>query len=357
MAKDSTSTKVKSEHNLSSRERTILRLVVDRFVGTADPVGSRALSRYSDIGLSPASIRNTMSDLEERGYLDQPHTSAGRVPTEFGYRAFVDELMDVRPLSASERRVLSERVAMAPGDIEELMHAAAHVLGELSSLLAVTLSPRFATAIFRRLDIVPMTSTKAMFVISVKSGLAKTLMLEVEAEIDETQVPAVVSLLNERLSGLTFNEIRSTAAERIHDISEGTPELVEFVLRRASVIFSEPPQHRRFVYSGTDCMIRQPEFDEPQAVRHMIEILESGELVVSSLEDAMEAQDPDRVSIRIGSENPDIILSRYSLVTRNYTVGNVSGTVGLIGPTRMDYGRVVGLVDAMASTLNYVLLQ
>ncbi len=331
----------------------ILRLVVNRFVGTGDPVGSRSLSRFYDIGLSPASIRNTMSDLEDGGYLGHPHTSSGRVPTDFGYRAYVDELMDVELLTKKERSLLSEGVSQAPPEILELMHESARILGQMSNLLGVALSPRFATAVFRRLDIVPVTSTRAMFVVTVESGLAKTLILEVEGEIESGQIASVVALLNERLSGLTFREIRDTAAERVRGTDDADLDLVSFVLKRASVIFSDPPERRRMAYSGAGFILSQPEFSETDRVRHIIEFLESGEAVVSTLEEAQNDDDEGRIVIRIGSENAADDLSEYSVVAARYSLGQVTGSIGLIGPTRMNYGRAVGLVEGMAAAISH----
>lgn len=341
-------------YSLTDRERMILRLVVDRFISSGDPVGSRSLTRQYEVGLSPASIRNTMSDLEEKGYLSHPHTSAGRVPTDFGYRAYVDELMAIQPLSNSERRFLSDNVSMATAEILEVMHESARILGQMSNLLGVALSPRFASAVFRRLDIVPVTSTRAMFVVTIESGIAKTLVLDVEGEIKADQIAPVIGLLNERLSGLTFREIRKTAAERIRDADEAQTELASFVLKRASVIFSDPPERRRLAYSGTEFILGLPEFNEADRARHMIEFLESGEAVVSSLEGALNelaGGDEERVVIRIGSENEVDDLSDYSIVTTPYSVGHVRGTIGLIGPTRMDYGRAVGLVEAVSAVI------
>lgn len=347
---------MRGTYSLTDRERLILRLVVNQFVRTGNPVGSRSLSRSFDIGLSPASIRNTMSDLEEHGYLDHPHTSAGRVPTDFGYRAYVDELMHVRPLTRKERRLLETGIAPISAEVEELLHESARILGHMSNLLGVALSPRFASAIFRRLDIVPVTSTRAMFVVTVESGLAKTLVLDIEAEIKNDHIPAIVGLLNERFSGLTFREIRDTAAERVRDSEHEDSDLVSFVLKRAEVIFSDPPERRRLAYSGTEFMLGLPEFNQPERARHMIEFLESGEAIVSTLEAALRGESEDHVVIRIGSENESEELSEYSVVTRQYLIGHVTGTIGLIGPTRMNYGRAVGLVDAMAATINSYLV-
>ncbi|MGA7306471.1 MAG: heat-inducible transcriptional repressor HrcA [Rhodothermales bacterium] len=345
-----------SEHFFTERERTILRLLVDRFVSTGEPVGSSALSKSYDLGLSPASIRSTMSDLEELGCLGHPHTSAGRVPTDYGYRVYVDELMHVQPLNRRERRLLAERVAESRSDIEDLIRESARLLGQLSNLLGVVLSPRFASAVLRRLDILPVASNKAMFVVTVESGLVKTLVLEVETELNEENVAAVATLLNERLAGLTFEEIRSSFGTRVVDIAETDADLINFVLERAGLIFSDLPHHKRLRYSGAEYIVLQPEFSAPEAVRHMISVLENGDAVVSVLEEMPDSDYPNEVAVRIGHENPAKDLSDYSVVTMQYKVGNVSGSVGVIGPTRMNYSRVVGLVNDVARTLNHTIV-
>lgn len=345
-----------SEHFFTEREKTILRLLVDRFVSTGEPVGSRALSKSYDLGLSPASIRNTMSDLEERGYLGHPHTSAGRVPTDYGYRVYVDELMHIQPLSRREQKLLADRVAQSRSDLEDLIRESARLLGQLSNLLGVVLSPRFSSAVLRRLDILPVASNKAMFVVTVESGLVKTLVLEVETELKEGNVSAVSTLLNERLAGLTFEEIRSTFGTRVVDVAETHTDLINFVLERADIIFSDLPQHKRLRYSGAEYIVLQPEFSAPEAVRHMISVLENGDAVVSVLEDAPGSGRIGEVTVSIGHENPTKELADYSVVTTRYTVGNVSGSVGVIGPTRMNYSRVVGLVNDVARTLNHTIV-
>jgi heat-inducible transcriptional repressor len=297
-----------------------------------------------------------MSDLEERGYLGHPHTSAGRVPTDYGYRVYVDELMNVQPLTRREQRLLADRVARARADLEELVRESARLLGQLSNLLGVVLSPRFSSAVLRRLDILPVASDKAMFVITVESGLVKTLVLEVETELKEENVRAVATLLNERLAGLTFEEIRSTFGVRVKGIGDGDTDLIKFVLERAALIFSDLPHHKRLSYSGAEYIVLQPEFSAPEAVRHMISVLESGDAVVSVMEDPRGRSEIGEVTVRIGHENPTKDLVDFSVVTTQYSVGNVSGSVGVIGPTRMNYSRVVGLVNDVARTLNHTIV-
>jgi heat-inducible transcriptional repressor len=338
--------------NLSEREQNILRLVVDSFIGTADPVGSRTLARRYGVGLSPASIRNTMSDLEDKGYLGHPHTSAGRVPTETGYRVYVDELMTPLALTPAQRRAMKRRLTKAGVETDEILYEGARLLGELSMLLGVVLSPRFSRGVLHRLDAIPMSSERLMFIISIRSGLVKTLLLEVESELRAEDVSAVLSLLNERLSGLTLEEIRNTYGERLRDLRDERSGIVNLVFKKASVIFSELPDHQRLRYAGAQNLVEQPEFHDQHELRQLVEFLESDDCIVQVVEDSCDTE--TGVSVRIGAEIEEEKAEGISLVTARYRIGNSTGTVGVVGPTRMDYARLVKLVRSMADTITRV---
>jgi heat-inducible transcriptional repressor len=338
--------------DLSERERTILRLVVEEFVDAAGPVGSRSLAKESSLDLSAASIRNTMADLEDMGYLDHPYTSAGRVPTRLGYRIFVDELMDTPELTEVEQEMLKMRLARLVSDTDELLRESTRLLSRLSNLLGIALSPRLSTGVLDRLDIVPLSGSRLMFVISVRGGLVKTLVLGFEADLQRSEVDRVVSLLNERLAGLTLREIRDTHEERVQDLPDDTG-LIQLVVDQAAVLFSEP-EEGRLEFGGTENILSQPEFQEPDDVRRLIGIIEDEDRVVQVLEDLFES-DPDAVGqavIRIGSETDQEEMDSYSIVTSPYRLGDTVGTLGVIGPTRMDYPRAVALVQNAADIIN-----
>jgi heat-inducible transcriptional repressor len=342
---------------LSDRERIILRSVVDRFVQTADPVGSRSVAKRYNIGLSPASIRNTMSDLEEMGYLDHPYTSAGRVPTELGYRTYVDNLMEVASLSESEREMLEERVAKLRKDIDLLLRESSRLLGHLSDLLGVVLTPRLSTGVLERLEVVPLSSARAMFVVSVRSGLVKTIVLEVESELRRENLDRVVSILNERLVGLTLREIRDTYARRVKDLQDEDTGLVRLVLKNASELFSELPGSRRVRISGAQHIMKQPEFQEVDEVQNVMELLEHEDMVTQLLErtrgeDIDPGDSPGHAWVAIGQENQTEKAQKYSVVSAEYRVGDVVGNIGVIGPTRMRYSRMIALVESISAMLS-----
>jgi len=347
-----------SNNALSTREREILRLVVQRFINTAAPVGSTTLSKEPELDLSSASIRNTMGSLEAQGYLNHPHTSAGRVPTQQGYRTYVDELMDVAGLSQDEATLLRASVERRLGDLDAVARETSRLLGRLTQLLGVVLTPSLSTGVLERLDIVPLSSMRVMFVIAVQSGLARTVIAEVDGEVPARGLDTIVQRLNERLAGLTLDEIRKTGAERVKDL--GTADrtgIVRVVLRDSGVLFSEADEASRTTIAGTQHLLSQPEFQEPEEIRNVIELAESEDVVVHLLESPamFDPEHPERAVVVIGRDvrREKAFNTSFSVVGAHYYYGSATGTVGVIGPTRMDYPRAVALVEHVARLLNH----
>ncbi len=301
-----------------------------------------------------------MSDLEARGYLDHPYTSAGRIPTERGYRAYVDELMEQIKLPPVEREMLKSRLAESASDTESLVRESSRLLGQLANLLGVAISPRLATGVLERLEVVPLSSSRAMFVISVRGGLIRTIILHVDSDLSRSALDRIVTLLNERLVGLTLEEIRRTCNDRVGDLQTDGTGLVQLLMDASSMLFSEPPEGRRVEMGGAPNMLSQPEFQQPDELRDLIKLVDD-EAAVLSLVDEQSASDGivGAASVRIGSENSSAgggdSSTRYSVVTAPYQRHNMRGTIGVIGPTRMDYARVVSLVEGMAALLSWSL--
>lgn len=343
-----------SPSTLSERERDVLRRVVQHFIDTAAPVGSKALAEAVEV--SSASVRSTMRDLEDAGYLGHPHTSAGRVPTEQGYRFYVDSLMDVSGLSGREAGLLRESVRRRLGDLDAVARDTSRLLGRLSQLLGVVLTPRLATGILDRIEVVPLGSARVLFVLALRGGLARTVTAEVDVEVSPEAVDAVVQRLNERLAGHTLDEIRRTGAERVQDLADDDRTgIVRVVLREAPTLFRETAPERRAAIGGAQHLVSQPEFSRPELVRDVVELAESEEVIVHLLErPALLDGDPDRALVLIGREvehgraedGPS-----YSVVTAPYRLGDAVGAVAVIGPTRMDYARAVVLVEHVAGLL------
>ena len=335
---------------LNERERTVLHYVVRDFIETATPIGSRYISkRHEDVlGLSSASIRNVMSDLEYLGYINHPHTSAGRVPTDVGYRFYLDSLMRVDDIPATEQQAIREALTSREAE-DELLRESSRIMGRISRQLCVISSPRLASGTLERLELVPIAGTRVMVVISIKSGLVRTMMLEVASEIAREKLEEIARSLNERLAGLTIEEIRSTYAERLKDSAGDDTGLIRLFIDSVGKLLP-PPGSEKLHIGGAGSIIEQPEFVNPSEFRSVIELINDEEIIIHVL--AKHESPPPGVRVAVGEENQERKLSPYSVITASYAAGDVTGTVGLIGPRRMNYARVIPLVDYVARTIS-----
>lgn len=337
-----------TDNTLNARERGILRHVVYNYIQTATPVGSRYISKHFESHLSPATIRNVMADLEERGFLSHPHTSAGRVPTDLGYRYYVDYLMEIENLTEPEKQAIHHQLENTP-DANDLLRETSRLLSKISRQLSVVSSPHLSSGVFEKLELVPISSSRLLVILSIRSGLVRTIMLEVGFEVRRDVLDRVATLLNERISGLTLMQIRDTFAERVRDVQEEDKTgLVRLFIESMDQLFSDDRDDRLHI-SGTNALIEQPEFVDPAHFRSVIELIENEDFIVHLLE---RHDDKDRnYYITIGSENKDPNAQDYSIVTANYSMNGVSGKVGIIGPKRMQYSKVIPLVDHVAKAI------
>ncbi len=339
-----------SEYQLKDREKEILRFVIHQFILTANPVGSRNVSKRYDIGLSPASIRNIMSDLEETGFLDHPHTSAGRVPTDKGYRFYVDSLMDPPKLDQTSKKIIDVNLSSAPTETEELLRVTSHILSDLTNQLAMVTYPKFEQAVLQKIQIVQLSSTRILVVVSINSGMVKTITLEIDAEVREEQVSTVQQLLNERLTGLRFSEIRNTIEERMKDFnSESYRPIIRVFLDSVDKIFTDQSSEKAII-SGTKNILKQPEFEDMNQFQSVIELIENKDIIIHILDEKKFPMEDD-VSITIGQEIREEKLSDYSMITKEYKIGDMHGTLGIMGPKRMDYSKIVAAVVYIAEQL------
>lgn len=340
------------KEDLNERERSVLWHVVHNYIQTAVPVGSRVLSKRIENQLSPATIRNVMADLEEGGYLSHPHTSAGRVPTDIGYRYYVNFLMELQQISGPERQSI-ETLIEQDIETEDLLRETSKLLGKISKQLSVVSSPHLSSGIFEKLELIPLSGSKLLVVISIRSGLVKTVMLEVSTEVHRETLYSISQLLNERLSGLTLRQIRDTFTERVKDMQSEKSGLVRLFIESVDQLFDDSKEREKVHISGTQNIIEQPEFVDPKNFRSVIELVENEEVIVHLLE-KHEAADKDFV-VTIGAENEDDKAKDYSVVTATYNIDGVSGRVGIIGPKRMNYAKVIPLVNHVAKTIAQML--
>lgn len=333
---------------MNDREESVLRHVVHNYISTAVPVGSRYISRHYESLLSPATIRNVMSDLEESGFLSHPHTSAGRVPTDLGYRYYVDFLMELEKISDDEKRVIRNQLDKAI-DTEEMLRDTSKLLGKISNQLSIVTSPHLGSGTFQKLELMQVSSSKLLVMISIQSGLVRTIMLEVGMGLKKDVLDRVSTILNERLSGLTLKEIRDSFVDRLADYKDERTGLIRLFVDSVDQLFDDNKERERVHIAGTGNLIEHPEFGDPKNFRSIIELIENEDIIVHLLE-KHEIPNKDFV-ITIGTENQDTKAQDYSLVTATYNVNGITGRVGIMGPTRMNYSKLIPLVDHVAKTI------
>jgi heat-inducible transcriptional repressor len=331
--------------SLTERERQVLEAVIETYVATAEPAGSRTISRRSGLALSAATIRNTMSDLEEKGYLYHPHTSAGRIPTDLAYRVYVNSLMRPSEVSASESHQIREGLAERSA-VDQILERAAQVLGVLTKELGVAVGPSLDAAVLERVELLQAGSDRLLLVLTLKSGVVRTIFVEVPSHLAPAAVVNVAIVLNDRLAGLTLREIRATLPERLRDAASdaGSSELLNIFIQEADDLFDMPPAGSAtggVVLGSAQLLAGQPEFATKERFQGLLEVTERRDV----LREALARRMGQGLSITIGSEHQDPTLAPFTLVTASYRLGPLAGVIGVMGPTRMPYDKIVALVD------------
>jgi heat-inducible transcriptional repressor len=333
---------------LTDRERQVLEAVIETYVQTAEPAGSRTISKRHQLGLSPATIRNTMSDLEEKGYLYHPHTSAGRIPTDLAYRVYVDYLMRPPLVAPAQAQRLRGELEGQRSAVETILSRAAQVLGVLTNELGVAVGPTLEEAVLERLDLLQVSSERLLLVLALRSGAVRTIFVEVPSQLASEAVQKVTVVLNERLAGLTLKEIRASLAQRLRDAGPpepGSSELLNIFIQEADELFEVPVAARGAggpVHLGsTQPLAGQPEFATRAQLQGLLDVTERRDL----LREALSARGGEGLTISIGQEHADARLSTFTLVTSPYRFGPLTGVIGVMGPTRMAYDKIAALVN------------
>jgi heat-inducible transcriptional repressor len=340
---------------LTEREHLILEAVIRSYVETAEPAGSRTVVRRFNLGLSPASVRNTMSDLEEKGYLFHPHTSAGRVPTDRAYRFYVDSILDqARPDPDAERSLRQELEAASDRSaVEQLLRHTAQVLGLLTQELGIAVAPRLDEAILERLELVSIGERKILLVLALRAGGVRTVFVDLPGSIPAVSLVAVAEVLNERLAGLSLREIRGTLRERLRDTvpvrDAGATDLLNIFLQSADEWLTSPLMADSLHLGHASVLADKPEFNSGERLRRLIELTERRDLLKSVMGERMGS---DGLRITIGAEHRDPAFADFTVVTSEYRVRNLRGVVGVIGPTRMPYDRVIALVETTSTLVS-----
>ncbi len=342
-------------HELNERERQVLEAVIQAYVATAEPAGSRVLSRRFALGVSPATIRNTMSDLEEKGFLYHPHTSAGRIPTDKAYRVYVDSLMRLESVSAQDREQLAVQITAGGSAIEAILRCAAQSLGVITQELGIALGPRLDRAVLQRLELVRVSSERILMVLTLAGGSVRTIFVEVPGTIADEALAEVTIVLNERLAGLTLDAVRTSLSSRLRDVpgSADASALLNIFVQEGEQVFARAAEPVDNVVLGqASVLAEQPEFASGERMRRLIELTERRQELTTLLQARAGASG---LSITIGNEHGDPGLDAFTVVTAEYQAGSLSGVIGVIGPTRMPYHKVVALVSHTSQLVSELL--
>lgn len=331
---------------LTQRETSILQAVVHLFILHGTPVGSRNVSKYLDrtMPLSPATVRNSMMDLEDLGYIMHPHTSAGRVPTDKGYRFYVDSL-------SWDNTHLPQHSIPIPGigsaSRDAIVKDASRVLSSLSKHLALVQIPQLTRAIVRRVEIIQLSTERLVVVIDLDSDTIRTISLETSTPVDHSTIEGLSRFMNERLMGRPLDEVHDRIAESADQLIIHDSSLLRLFVDQLANITSEHAPGSVHV-SGTTNLIDIHEKSSPDRLRSVIELIENEDVIVHLLG---QASTSDGISVKIGNEITDANLADYSLVATTYRAGTAQGSLGIIGPRRMDYGRMISIVQMMSTVL------
>jgi len=338
----------------SERARHILRVLVEQYIRDGQPVGSRTLSRATGLNLSPATIRNVMADLENLGFIVSPHTSAGRVPTPKGYRVFVDTLVKLQPVSSQDMLLLQKQIEeQFVGDAKSLAAVASSALSALTSLAGVVTIPRPGHARLRQIEFIALSERRVLAILVASDAEVQNRVLHMDREYSNDELRRAANYLNERFSGLHMDEIRAAVLKELKDTRESMNRLMLDSISMAGKALEADGPRSGYVISGETKLMNFDELSDVEKLRQLFEAFSQQREILHLLDRSVDALG---VQIFIGEESGYRILDDCSLVTAPYSVNDeIVGVLGVIGPTRMAYERVIPIVDITAKLVGAAL--
>ena len=337
---------------LSERAQYLLKALTERYIREGQPVGSRTLARDAGLKLSPATIRNVIADLEDMGLVRSPHTSAGRVPTVLGYRLFVDTLLSVQPLEHSLIDELEFNLG-ADTNAKDLAEIASQLLSDVTRMAGVVTLPRREHASLQRVEFVPLSDQKVLAVLVIDDKEVQNCILHTERNYSASELHQYSSFLNEQFAGRELQEVRGRLLSELHEARENLNRMMATALDMADQVLSEAEQGGDYVLAGQTNLMEFTELCNIKTLRHLFDAFNEKRQILHLLDQCVQNEG---VQIFIGEESGYQMLDECSLVTAPYSIdGQVLGVLGVIGPTRMAYERVIPIVDATARILSAAL--
>lgn len=334
----------KSEVNimiLDERKKKILQAIVEDYISTGEPVGSRTVAKKYNLGMSPATIRNDMADLEEMGIIQQPHTSAGRIPSDLGYRTYVDKIMKGQGLSQEEQKSIKERLDGTLKEMSMLIKQVSNVISQITKYTSVAVTPNLATRKIKHLQLVPVDKSKILMVLVTNAGEIKNIVIKVGNEYTADFLFTVSNFLNERFAGSPMEDLGTDLKKQLERQGLAQKEVVIPIIDTLNESVSRGDTSEVFL-DGASNIFNFPEFSDIARAKEFIEILDERNFLINLLG----PMNDEKVDIRIGSENMLDEIRGCSLIKTSYWVGDRHiGSIGVLGPTRMNYGKVISCIE------------
>ena len=330
---------------LDNRKKKVLQAIVEEYVNTAEPVSSNALTKNHGLDCSSATIRNEMAELEKCGYLDKTHTSSGRVPSEKGYRYYVDELLNDKDISVEEVKYISDKLETKVNEIEDLTKITANTISEVTHYTTVSIGPKTTNQLIEEIKFVLLGSRMMMAVILTDTGLVKETIIKFDEDVNQNQVETINYMFNNKLKGEPISKIDRPLEKYLVDEMKYSVNLIKPIIEQMKKVVEEEKVH----LEGAKQLFELPEFNSLEVAKNFVNILDEKELMADMLNTGITKD----INVYIGEENEKDELKDFSIVTFKHRIGNKDlGTIGIIGPKRMDYAKVISVMKYISKKLN-----
>ncbi|MBM7584739.1 heat-inducible transcriptional repressor [Bacillus pakistanensis] len=335
---------------LTDRQLLILQVIIDDFIRSAQPVGSRSLSKKEEISFSSATIRNEMADLEELGFIEKPHTSSGRIPSEKGYRYYVDHMLSPQKLDrhdiSSMRSIFAERIY----EMEKVIERSAKILSDLTNYTAIVLGPEVKENRLKKIQMIPLNKETAIAIIVTDTGHVENKVFTLPPSVDPSELEKMVNIINDRLVGVPLVDLHDKIFREVAVLMKQHIQHYDLMLHSISNALNLS-SHDKLFFGGKTNMLNQPEFHDIEKVRLLLNMIEQEDGIYDLIKKI-----PTGVQVKIGKENNNLAMEECSLITASYSIGEEKvGSIAILGPTRMEYSRVISLLNFLSKDMTTAL--
>jgi heat-inducible transcriptional repressor len=338
---------------LDDRKRRILQAIIDDYIDSAEPIGSRTVARKYELGLSSATIRNEMADLEEMGYLAQPHTSAGRIPSDKGYRLYVNELMKTKELTVEEADTIKRALEIRINEMSQLIRQASMIISKITKYTSMAMTPNMKKSSLKAVQVVPIQPGRALVIVVTNASIVRNSLIKIPDSMLPDNLIMISNALNNKLNGFTLEQINQKLIKEIEKELGIQNEILMPILNGVADCINQIDHSDVFLEGATN-ILNYPEFRDVMKAKEFLEVLDEKDLVFNLLKDSAN----DSVNVQIGGENKIREIKDCSLITATYSFGNlVLGTIGVIGPTRMEYAKVISSMEFLKKKMNQEIIK